>query len=334
MAETQQVLLPAIINGKTGKRINITHKKISRHLIHYRDEGAAQAIIMDQADKSFDAENAGAVAGAALDVKMLDEAYAESSKTLAKLNAKLEQTPPIIEKTVSGSGDGSGNDSTSFKGMPLNDRITIILCYLFGLGLCVVSGSTVYANLQASGNAIFLEQPWISVAMSMLAPAGTIGMKYAAHLLPFGRPRRLYRGVMIFTGLLSFFAWIIAFVLIFNGLSENLDWDDAGENVINIAWYTALQLFAEISIGGALFMTADHVLLKYSGMIYIHNLEYKELLRIKKNHEKVHQALHEKRKAAHQINAALKAQKQLRINQDVAEFVGIKARLSDIHLDG
>jgi len=293
-----------------------------RKMLHFPDPQEAAKILAEQAGLDFDCGKGAEIEALKLDRIDLDERYKASHSRLKELETKRNSTKEFIKSAI----NGERQDFFQWKRL---DQISMLVIYLSLLAVLVMSGANVYANLMASGEIIFLENPWIAISLSMLMPSGSVALKFLSGFFTNPATKRRYTLCLYISAAALLIAWMSAFALTFDGAASGIDWDNIGESDGGkgalLVW---LQLAAELSVAGALFMAAEDIHLKYAPDHFIQNSEFIESARALKAHNQDHEALKEKRNATHAKIIALEKSRQVHINEVLAAFFAAKSKLN------
>lgn len=185
----------------------------------------------------------------------------EAEAILNTLKDKLNNTKRFIRTTDL----NDGQEPKNFKGWSFYEQFMFaLLCIL--IPIILFSGAAnVYANLIASGEPVFLEQPSLAIALSLIVPAGSTAIKFITNLFEYQSTKKRY-ALFIFalTGI-SLLGWSVVFSLNFTGIAGGLDLDalgesDGGKGAL-LVW---LQLIAEILIGTALVLAAEEIYVRHN----------------------------------------------------------------------
>lgn len=325
--KTQLQLVQAA--GKRDSKMLVSNNKVdfSNKLLRLPDPEKAAAMIAEHTGLEFDIAHPERVKYQ-LEQPELDARHKVSTAKLNELEEEVNATPQYI-KTCAEYSD-TGKDKVAFSEWAQQDQIAIILIGIGLIAALVMSATNVYANLINSGEPAYLEQPWIAVMISLLAPAGSIAFKFISHAFEsYNAIRRYTKTIYTLTGL-SFIAWIGLFALNHSGVA-GIDWSALGEDNITGSYLVFTQLLTEILVGGALFLAAQDIALKYSPELYRENLAYLNAVKARDAHLERHNALTEQRNQNHTRLTQLNAERQAAINNKLAEFIDLSARFNSIN---
>lgn len=296
-----------------------------RRLVHHHDREAATTLIREQstyeADQKFGAE----LAKLRLDIEDTDAAYQTSLKTLSGLEAKLANTTRYIK-----SGNfqtGSKKDAGDIRWQDWRRKDQVLLCVVLtclviaaGLGM-----GNVYANLVASGNAVFIEKPWLALMISALMPIASVSIKFVTSFMTYDSSRRLYAKCIYAATSIAFLFWCTMFGVIHTGVAGTIDWESFGESKDYGSVFIWSQLLVEMLAASALFLAAEDIYIRYAPDMYVESLEYIEIAKALKEHRISHEALREKRGAMHGRLVELEAQHEAFINERIVEYISLRA---------
>ena len=188
--KTQSLALELVKSDKAGiikkpETAVPSSSNFLRRLVHHPDSEIANAMIVQQATYEADQKFGAELAKLRLDIEDIDAAYQTSLKTLNDLEAKLANTTRYIK-----SGNfqtGSKKDAGDIRWQDWRRKDQILLCVVLtclviaaGLGM-----GNVYANLVASGNAVFIEKPWLALMISALMPIASVSIKFVTSFMTY-----------------------------------------------------------------------------------------------------------------------------------------------------
>lgn len=328
--KTQLQLVQAA--GKQVNKDNSGDNKVdfSGKLLRLPDPEKAAAMIAEHTGLEFDIQHPEQVQYA-LEQPELDASHQISTAKLNELEEVVNTTPQYIKACAENSG--TDKDKVAFSDWAQHDQIALIFIAIALIAALVMSASNVYANLMSSGEAVYLEQPWIAVMISLLAPAASIAIKFMGHAFERYSSIKRYTHTIYTLTAFSFIAWIGLFALNYSGVTGGIDWDMLGDSNGNSAGSALVftQLLTEILVGGTLFLAAQDIALKYTPELYRENLAYMNAVKARDEHLKGHTALTEKRNRNHIRLTQLKAERQTTINRKLADFIDLSTRFNSIN---
>lgn len=217
------------------------------------------------ADQQFGAE----LTKLRLDREDIDAAFKISLKLLTDRETKLANTNRYIKSGVLHSI--SGKDTTNIRWQDWQPKDRILLCILiFCLVIAAALGmGNVYANLMSSGNAVYIEKPWIALMISALMPTASVTVKYVSNFMIFDTSRRIYAQIIYAATGIAFLFWGALFGLTHTGVAGSIDWDTFGEtNDLGFAFVWS-QLLVEILMASALFLAAEDIYQRYTPTVFL-----------------------------------------------------------------
>jgi len=204
---------------------------------------------------------------------------------------------------------------------------SLFIFVLIGLLVVMIMGvSNIYANLMASGTVIFIEKPWLALALSALLPTGSAALKFVTNFMAFDRSRKRYAiGINMLTAIALLF-WTILFAQNFAGITGEINWPLLDDGDSNGALFVWIQLIAELLVGASLFLVLEDIWSKYYTEKFVDNPEYIEANNAYLAHKKDHDALGEERGKTQGRLVQLEALKQALIDEKVARFISLRTK--------
>lgn len=296
-----------------------------RRLVHHNDPEIAGAMATEQAIHQADQQFGAELTRVRLDSEDIDAAFKLSLKLLTDRETKLANTNRYIKSGTLHSG-GKSVEDIHWKDWRPKDKVLLsllIFCLIIAAGLGM---GNVYANLVASGNAVFIENPWIALMISALMPIASVSVKFVTNFMIYDTSRKLYAKCVYAATGIAFIFWGGLFGLTHSGVGSGIDWDSLGETTDLGFAFVWSQLLVEMLAASALFLAAEDIYMRYSPDIYVDNLEYLELEKSVKEQRAAHEAMREKRGQLHGQLVELEAQREAFINEKVVEFISLRAR--------
>lgn len=293
---------------------------------YYPDAKEATQIIAEQAglefDKTQDGENLQKQKALQID---LDESFKVTKATQNTLEDKLKNTKQYIKSGNNPNAEESSK--TGFLNMGLYDQISLLFLFM-ALPTCLFMGAAnVYSNLLASGEAVFLEQPYLAVFISMLVPAGSTSIKFISNFFEYQSSKKRYTLLIYTLTALVLLIWSFLFSMSFTGVASDIDWESLGEAQNRTdSFLVWMQLVAEILVSAALFLAAEDIYLKYSPNITIESLEYINAKKALDTHSPIFEKQRDARNQTMADIAVLTAKRTAFTNEQVAEFMAMRAR--------
>ena len=224
---------------------------------YYPDPKEASQIIAEHAGLEFDQTPQGKELHEKKALQTdLDERFNVAKAKQATLEEKLKNTKQYIK---SGKGDG---ENKGFSDMVIYDQFS--LCFLFlALPTCLFMGAAnVYSNLLASGEAVFIDQPYLAVFISMLMPAGSTAIKFISNFFEYQTSKKRYALFIYSLTTLALLTWSFLFAMSFSGVASDIDWESVGEATNQTdSFLVWIQLVAELLVSAALFLAAEDIYL-------------------------------------------------------------------------
>jgi len=297
-----------------------------RRLVHHNDAEIAGSMATEQATHQADQQFGAELTKLRLDSEDIDVAFKVSLKFLSDLEVKLANTRRYIKSGTLHSIGGKSVENVGWTDWRRKDQIllcVLVFCLTIAAGLGM---GNVYANLVSSGNAVFIEKPWLATMISALMPIASVSVKYVTNFMIYDSSRRLYAKCIYAATGMAFLFWGGLFGLTYSGVASSIDWDSFGESTDYGFAFVWSQLLVELLMASALFLAAEDIYMRYSPDVYIENLEYLELEKALKEQRTVHEALREKRGELHGRLVELEARREAFISDKVMEFVSLRAR--------
>lgn len=294
-----------------------------RRLVHHNDAELAGAMATEQAIHEADQQFGAELTKVRLDSEDIDAAFRISLKLLTERETKLANTNRYIKSGTLHSVGGKNIEDIRWRRKDQVLLSLLIFCLIIAAGLGM---GNVYANLVASGNAVFIENPWIALMISALMPIASVSVKFVTNFLIYDSSRRLYAKLIYVATGIAFLFWGGLFGLTHSGVASGINWDSLGEATDFGFAFVFSQLMVELLAASALFLAAEDIYMRYSPDVYVDNLEYLELEKALKEQRAEHEALREKRGQLHGRLIELEAQREAFINEKVVEFISLRAR--------
>ncbi|GJL75957.1 hypothetical protein [Nitrosomonas sp.] len=297
-----------------------------RRLVHHPDSEIANAMTVQQATYEADQQFGAELVKLRLDIEDIDAAFKLSLKLLSDLESKLANTARYIK-----SGNfqtGSKKDATDIHWNDWRRKDQVLFCFLL---ICLIVAAAlgmgnVYANLVASGNAVFIEKPWLALMISALMPIASTSIKFVTNFMTYDSSRRLYAKCIYAATGIAFLFWCTLFGVIHTGVAGTIDWESFGEGKDYGSLFIWSQLLVEMLAASALFLALEDIYMRYSPDMYVENPEYLEIEKALKEQRAAHEALREKRGKLHGRLVELEAQRDAFINERIVEYISLRAR--------
>lgn len=326
-----QTRLAAIGGKPSAETVPSPPFDFMRAMLRHPDEKEAIQLVEEQAGLEFDKAHDGGIEPPRASLAELDERYGASKADLDRLEERRRSTKRFVKSGALRTGsEESSAQRIDFSAWRFLDQISMILAYGALPIVLLMSGANVYANLRASGNPVFIENPWLAICLSALAPAASTALKFTANLFELWPTRKRFVHAIFGLSALSLLVWVIFFSINFSGISGGIDWNSFGESQGSGAWLVFTQLVAEILVGSALFLAAEDIAIKYAPDSYVENIEFLVIEDAIKAHLTPHQQLRDARNAAHQKLVTVTQAHDFHVNQRIAEFLALRARFNAV----
>lgn len=234
------------------------------------DTDKAAELITTAATNANIVANGEEIAALEHELRRVDQQLKPREAEYRKLARARSQAPRIIQGCTA---DGS-DDERPFQVLPhnwsLRDQVTAALYLVGSFALLVTSALAVHASLIDTQTPIFLENPVLPLALSLLPVGISIAVKFIGTLFKSATGRDRFRvGVALLT---VFFAgtWMGLFAAKYGGLSGGFELFAEPDKLFDWA-YVVSQLGTEVSAGTLLFFGADDLLAKNTRETYVDN---------------------------------------------------------------
>lgn len=298
-----------------------------RRILPHPDKKEARKLVAEQANLMWNKFYGAALEQAKLDVKAIENVYAESCDILNSLTKQLSKTKPYIP-AAKVFGEGDNNYIPFSKWRPI-DKVILILSVSAASIVLTMGAANVYANILGSGNPVFIENPALAFFLSLLLPASSLAMEFVSGRLESDRSKAIYSKSLYGLMVLSVLSWTVLFSLKFHGLSQSIGLDDLGESDLASSALTWIQLVAEMLVGFVFCHEASDRCRKYAPNAYIRSPEFIEADSALKVHAQSNDAIKERLNAARGLVMELTSSCQLFINEMVALYLSMRGRFDD-----
>lgn len=293
-----------------------------KKMMFYPDSQEAGAIISEQAQLEWDKTHDGEIQRLELAQGEIEHELAGAEKHLSVLEHTLANTPQYIKRA---GGDGAKPARMSFP-----DFLKCLLLAVFFVATLVMAGANVFANLMASGQSVFLENPWIAIALSLLVPGGSVAIKFIVDIFETHHARKRFCHFIYFLCAVMMLVWTISFALNFSGITAGIDWESLGEASAKGPFFTWVQLFTEVLVASALFLALSEILRKYNRDLYVESLEYINAKQARDAERAYVKELHIPHGENHARLEVLNADRSDYALQKLADFHALRARVQTI----
>ncbi|NHK29386.1 hypothetical protein FF098_015835 [Parvularcula flava] len=275
--------------------------------------------------------NADLLRQAEMDCADIDKRVAHSEKCLSQAERKLSETSRFIKRVAnSGTALSNGNlfTGTKLRDWQMQDKVTAGICAAMAVILMIMGMVNATSLMLNSAVTVFLDHPWMAMVMSFLVPASSLAVKFVYDFFDTDRLRKLYAWGVYGIAFAMLLGWIILFSGTYGGLTGDIDWGSLGETGRGSkgSLLTAVQLFAEVMAGAALFLVVSTVASKYSADSYYANPEWDDARKAKVDCEETHKALIEEQKKAHGFRDELHAARFVFIERSAADWFSLQGR--------
>lgn len=300
-----------------------------RALMHAADDAAANEAIKTQAENTWTSQNGAELIAAETEAADVNEQMTQSCETRKDLNKRLRCTRRRIPAGASNQEDGSSAlEPAKYSTW---DLITTWVLGISAVACLLAGASNVFSNLMASGNDVFIENPWLAIALSSLLPIGSLSIKQISSFFDFDRTKKRYTFVIYGLLIIVVIIWSVLFALEFPGISTSIDVGDllvSSKRGSSLVW---AQLATEMLAGSALFLAMERIAIKYKPNYLIENPEYREAVRAVASHAAQHEKL--RARAAHLEGeiARLKADRQAFITYHITILTERRSLLHQAH---
>lgn len=289
-------------------------------------------LTQEQADAEFDASHAD-LHLTTIRQGELDQQFERSQERAYVLEDRVNATPEQIKSCEEHSG--SEKKDVAFRDWSMPDKVAAVMIAIAGVACLIMSAANVFANLKSSGDAFYVDNSWICFAISLLAPACSVSIKFLSSLFEDNhRLKKRFTHIAFIGSALSFLIWIVLFSMSYSGPTGDIDWDSLGEGDNGLSSALAMmQLMTEVLIGGALFLKLQDIFLKYSPHRLIDNPAYVAAKKSLAEHEAKHEALRNERNENYTRLQMLMAERKAYSNDKLVDVMDRKSRqnaLSDL----
>lgn len=321
MARSKQSRGSLTANGKNRHKQSVDDRFIQK-LLRTENGKKAKNLAAEQAALEFDAAHP-EFEELYCEVVELDKQYKESCKEDARLQGALSKTP----ENILCSDDGEGGSRRGFLKWSVSHQSTIVICLTAVVTLLYASFSTVFANLMATGEPVFLANKELAGFIAAMPVCGAILIKLGSNFFQLYENKKRYTLSIFGLSVVALLSWISLFALNFTGLSGGpVDLGDFGPSDPKGPLLTGVQILAEILIGAALALHAGDIALRYSPDMYQENLAYKNASKSRKRHGKAHKSLCKKHKKKRGRFVQLKADRDAFINNQRTTYMALRAQ--------
>lgn len=211
--------------------------------------------------------------------------------------------------------------------MKTQDKIALFFLSL-ALAVALIMGvSNVVSAILSTGQPVFLDQPWLAVALGMILPTGALALEYVSHFFEFEKSRKRYTLAICTLTALLLLCWLVLFALIFPGMAAtDISFSSVDEPDWKAPLFTGVQTAAELFVSATLMLAIQEVLRKYSNTTIVDNPRWLELNKAANGFFDEYGKLVAKAGELAGRKAALEAQGRAFIEAKLAEFFAMHAR--------
>lgn len=318
--------------GKAGQVTPIKSKPdFYRKAARINDPALLSSITREQAEAEYDATHP-EYHEVNFKQAELDEEFDTSKLHRNKALEKLKATPKKIKACAQHSG--TEQKDVPFREWSMSNKLSAVMIGFSGLACLIMSAVNVYANLQSSGDAFYVDNKVVCAFIACLAPACSIAIKFLGHLFEDDeRSKKRFTHCAFFVSSVSFLIWVLLFSVSYS-VSGEVDWSsfDGGGTDLS-AHLSFFQLSTEILVGGSLWLALSDIFLIYSPNRKIDNPDYFEALKAFQEQDQKHQQISEERNHNFVRKQILAAERQAYINEklvDVVDYTSRQQALNDL----
>lgn len=298
------------------------------NMLGHPDTQAATAIVSEQAEHVYDGEHGWEIEQLNRVLPSIDTDYKISDIAVKALKKTLDNTAPYV---LCAADEDVEHQKKTFGQWQFKDQLFMVVTSMALIGALIMGAANVYANLMASGVGIFLTNPYLAIAISLLLPIAATAIKNLSHYIHNPLIRRRYGLAIYGLTLVLLVVWAILFAQSFSGISGGFDASALLEESTSSDSGAALvwsQMMLELLMGSALFLTIEEIASKYAPEFYTPNMAHYEAKKAYQTALAAHQKIESDYVGKHGRLVQLYAEQQTFINDKVAEFVGMKSRRS------
>ncbi len=285
--------------------------------------------VVEQAGLEFDGVHAEEFERLKLQVKTLDARHQRSSNILEKLEDKIENVKSKIRGVVL---KGKGN-KTPFSDWSLRDQFSGLLFSFSALVILGTGGANIYSNIMASGNLVFIENPFLAVLLSALFPAGTFSLKSFRDTLEEDRSRKRYTQFIFIGAITALLFWVFQFAIHFPGITSEINLDNLGESDGSGSVMVAAQLLAELLVSVSLYFAATDISVRYAPDPRVPNPEHIAIQDDLQNHRHEHDLLSKELGSMRGRLKQLESKREAFTNKVVSKYTSLRIQYDSSSLN-
>ena len=220
-----------------------------------------QKCITEQAGLIFDEQHGSieAIKAERDEAKRLYEEAICDSKVSRKTVNDLPAYVPVMQ-----AHDNSAASMFDFASWRGQDLIQLVLFGTLTLLCMALSVVNVQVNIMASQELVFIESPWKSWVIAMLAPAAATSIKMLPHIFASVSWQDKCKKVIYGLTALMSFIWIVQFSQTFDGIGAQPSLSDLLNEQGSSDYFVLVQLLAEVMIAATLFIAVQNLLDAYN----------------------------------------------------------------------
>ncbi len=318
-----------VIGGGTAPPKPIAQSLVSdfiKNMLLHPDVKEAKSIIREHAGREFNKDRDGDK------LESLRLAQVRIKKDIDDIDTELKELQIARSKTSREIPSNNIGKKIRLLNWDKADLLSSGLLLTALITVMIMGWSNTYANMMASGEPVFLEQPLLAMCIAALVPCASMVFKFISQFFSYGKSKKHYAQSIYGVTLLVILAWTVLFALKFQGAASGLDPDailegDGGKGAI-LTW---LQLVCEILVAGALFLALEDISLKYDPQSKDKNSDYIDLdksIRILKAEQAELAKTHSEN---HKEIIRLESTCEIFILERLAEFNALRSRFNTIN---
>lgn len=326
----QKKLVQSIGKTTGNKNVVSATTTFNQKLLHHPDPEKAAEMVGEQTGLVFDTQHVAISEHLKLDMVDINARYKRSEKLSLSFDEKERHTKPTIKK--SDIGETRKIEKTSWADWLGKDKFLIIFTGSLLITSMFMGAANVFANLISSGVAVFIEKPMLAYLISALVPIASSAIKFATNFMQYDTSRRRYIQSLFFLTIIVILTWVVVFAFTYAGVSGDIDWSQYDEENPTGSILVLTQLLAEVLVSSVLFLAVEDIYLRYAPPeLIIDNPEYLDVKNARIAHQKVHNILRQERGEKHGQIIALEAARQVYINEQIADYVALRARFDAVN---
>ncbi len=301
----------------------------TKKMLHYPDSKEAAQIISEHAGLEFEqSEGKDTEKLKALQTDF-DARFKAANDRQEALEDKCKNTNQYIKSNQSPNQDE--NSPSGFFQMSGYDLLSIALLFCAIPVTLFMGAANVYSNLMASGEEVFLKQPYLAVFIAMLMPAGSTAIKFISNFFDYQNSKKRYALSIYGLTAMALLTWSVFFSIEYTGVASGIDLNIDEHSTIYGSLLVWIQLLAEMLVSAALFLAAEDIYLKYSPNYYRESLDYINAKKALDDHQPAFEKLRDLRCQNIADIAVLSAKRQIHMNESMAGYMALRARFKQLN---